>query len=205
MTTDYTAAPATSLIATACACCSRALLDAPSVERGIGPYCAKKHGYGDAQTAPAWDIAQAEIARAVALAPEVPALASLDDARRSANALVHRIAADPQSVAMPHLLAAVSALGYSRLAAAIAEHLCPVTVRIETSADGRILTVRAGELHGDTFDRYVSALRAVPGRWFDRAEKVDRVPTKQKVALWGALKAVFAPGTVIIGQRIAVL
>jgi hypothetical protein len=36
-------APATKLLATACACCGRDLVDAVSVETGIGPECRKKY------------------------------------------------------------------------------------------------------------------------------------------------------------------
>jgi gamma-glutamylaminecyclotransferase len=45
----YENAPATRLLATSCACCGRALLDAISVEAGIGPDCREKYGYGEAQ------------------------------------------------------------------------------------------------------------------------------------------------------------
>lgn len=40
----YANAPATVLLATACACCGRALVDAVSVETGIGPDCREKYG-----------------------------------------------------------------------------------------------------------------------------------------------------------------
>ncbi len=40
--TSYENAPATKLLATACACCGRALVDAVSVETGIGPECRKR-------------------------------------------------------------------------------------------------------------------------------------------------------------------
>lgn len=39
---DYTAAPATALLATHCLACGRPLLDAVSVEKGMGPVCRKK-------------------------------------------------------------------------------------------------------------------------------------------------------------------
>lgn len=41
---SYENAPATKLLATACACCGRALVDAVSVETGIGPDCREKYG-----------------------------------------------------------------------------------------------------------------------------------------------------------------
>lgn len=40
----YENAPATKLLATNCACCGRALVDAKSVECGIGPDCREKYG-----------------------------------------------------------------------------------------------------------------------------------------------------------------
>lgn len=42
---SYETAKATRLLATNCLCCSRPLLDAQSVEAGIGPHCRKKYGY----------------------------------------------------------------------------------------------------------------------------------------------------------------
>ena len=50
----YESAPATKMIATHCAVCARPLLDAESVERGIGPDCAKRHGFGKEQEEPNW-------------------------------------------------------------------------------------------------------------------------------------------------------
>lgn len=63
---SYENAKATGLIATHCVCCGRPLLDAESVELGIGPVCREKHGYNEGITG---------------------------DARRKANALVHEAAA----------------------------------------------------------------------------------------------------------------
>jgi len=44
---SYENAPATKFVATQCVCCGRALVDAPSLESGMGPVCRKKHGYND--------------------------------------------------------------------------------------------------------------------------------------------------------------
>ena len=41
---SYLTAPATKMLATHCAVCARALVDAKSVELGIGPDCRKKYG-----------------------------------------------------------------------------------------------------------------------------------------------------------------
>lgn len=45
----YQSAPATARLATRCCICARPLLDAVSVERGIGPECRKKHLRGTHQ------------------------------------------------------------------------------------------------------------------------------------------------------------
>lgn len=58
---DYTSAPATKLLATHCAACARPLVDAQSVESGVGPECRKKHGLPDTLT----DAARAECNAAV--------------------------------------------------------------------------------------------------------------------------------------------
>lgn len=43
----YENAPATKFVATHCVCCGKALVDAPSLETGMGPVCRKKYGYND--------------------------------------------------------------------------------------------------------------------------------------------------------------
>lgn len=42
---SYEAAPATRMLATHCAACARPLVDAKSVETGMGPDCRKRHGF----------------------------------------------------------------------------------------------------------------------------------------------------------------
>ena len=105
---DYTAAPATALVATHCVLCGRPLVDAPSVECGMGPTCRE---------------------RALVGAP--------DAARAEVNALVHRIAAAPDAADVPSLVAQIAAHGYATLAARLTERLAEgraVTVRAEGDA-----------------------------------------------------------------------
>jgi len=104
----YTNAPATALVATHCALCGRALLDAPSVECGMGPTCR---------------------ARVLRDAPT--------EHRAEVNALVARIASDTAANDVAALVAKVSALGYGTLADRLTERLAEgraVTVR--ATADG---------------------------------------------------------------------
>lgn len=50
----YEAAPATKMLAVDCACCRKELLDAKSVELGMGPVCRKKHGFDKADGEANW-------------------------------------------------------------------------------------------------------------------------------------------------------
>lgn len=90
---SYENAPATKLLATACACCGRALVDAVSVESGIGPECRKKFSV---------DVVVDE------------------SARIEANALVHAVAKKGVNKSECRVICAkLAALGYVVLAARI--------------------------------------------------------------------------------------
>jgi hypothetical protein len=101
---SYLNAPATGMLATYCACCSQPLLDAKSVELGIGPVCRKKHGF---------DL-------------DVP-----EEARLAANKLVHEIACLQDDPDVRGRVVALSLLGFAKLADRIAKRVgC---VRIEAA------------------------------------------------------------------------
>ena len=110
---SYLDAPGTSLLATHCALCGRPLLDAASVESGMGPICRE---------------------RALKDAP--------DAGRSEVNAIVSRIAARPDAPEVPELVAKVSALGYRKLAEQLSKRLLDArTVTVTT--DGTTLVVAA--------------------------------------------------------------
>jgi SWI/SNF-related matrix-associated actin-dependent regulator of chromatin subfamily A-like protein 1 len=92
---NYEDAPATAMLATHCCCCGKPLLDAESVEIGMGPTCREKHGFH---------------------APSVSA-----EARAEANKLVHEIALDPPGH-MAEILR-LRVLGFETLADKIASRL----------------------------------------------------------------------------------
>ena len=116
MTTDYTDAPATDLLATRCAACGRPLLDAASVEAGMGPICRGRAGLDGAGTGAAWPAV-------VALLAGTGVELESDDARRTANRVTHRIAADQSAANVPVLLGALDALGFAGVAKAIRSDL----------------------------------------------------------------------------------
>ncbi len=100
----YENAPATAMLATHCAVCSRPLLDATSVELGIGPECRKKHGFGI----------------------EAP-----DEARAEANKIVHWIAVHQDSGEVRERIVRLHGLGFAKLAERIAERVGCVRIEVE--------------------------------------------------------------------------
>lgn len=188
---SYENAPATTLVATACALCGRPLVDAPSVERGIGPDCARKYGFGDAQAAPDFSLAHQAMAGVASLdsladeAFEATAGGDAEAAHALANRLVHRIAVGLPLEGLRAATRALEGLGFVRLAHRLAERAG--AVRIER--EGEAFHVRA------PYDpAHVERMRRVPGRRFVREARggYDLVPVASRGALWAALRASFA-------------
>ena len=188
---SYENAPATKLIATHCACCGRPLVDAASVERGVGPECARMYGYSEAQGEPNWD----EVQKALDLYADgdQPCFPERD-AHKAANVLTHYVAAVPSDSSWP-AVAAIDALGFKTLARTLAERLGAVVVETE----GDVLVVKA-----PFSEAFNAAMRAVPNRW-NAERKVRTVPASAKKALWKAIKSAFGPGTLVVGSRVAVV
>jgi hypothetical protein len=174
---SYEEAPAAVLLATHCCACGRALLDAVSVERGIGPVCAEKFGF----------------------LVDVPA-----DERAEANKLVHFIAAkagECGAEASPEVEVArltLAEMGFTKLAAIIRLRLAG-KVDVVVEVEGDLLIVRAPF----SFE-FNEAVRAF-GRthWEFRKEFAGRrnvrlVPVAERVRLWRALKRAY-PGRKLAG------
>jgi hypothetical protein len=104
---SYENAPATKLLATHCAVCARPLVDAVSVETGIGPDCRKKFGFNDF--------------------PDHPA-------RLTANALVYKIALRQTGADVAAAADDLRKLGFEKLAKRILERV--IDIRIEATAGG---------------------------------------------------------------------
>lgn len=106
MSSNYENAPATQMLATHCAACGRPLVDAASVEAGLGPDCRKKYG-----------------------------VASLDeDKRAEANRIVHAIALEQTGIAVVEGVAALRALGCDKLADRVLKRVRPVEI-VELEGD----------------------------------------------------------------------
>jgi exodeoxyribonuclease-5 len=108
---SYESAPATELVATHCAVCARPLVDAQSVEIGIGPDCRAKYGYD------------------VPVEPEL---------RREANQIVREIATSAlDAAALRAALGHLHALGFDRLADRIEKRV----LRIRPTRSGEAIEV----------------------------------------------------------------
>lgn len=198
---SYESAPSTIMLATNCACCGRPLRDSVSVERGVGPDCAKKYSYSDAQTEPNWFAASIAVTAAGLHQESIGGW--LSDAHRASNVLIHRVAciqgsSGPQ---LSYLVAAVHNLGYRTLAEILADRAGAVRVSHETVGDTKVLVVEA------RYDpRFTDALRLVPGRRWNQERKANVFPNGSREALWAAIKASYPKGTIVVGQgRVAVL
>lgn len=199
--TTYENAPATRILATHCACCGRALLDAVSVEAGIGPDCRAKYGYGmfDVDPGPeGWTKAAAALGGASGVA-KIDALSdawyadggSPEAARRAANLLVHAIASESQAVRRGPCVVAIAHLGFVKLARKLGERAGAILI---DEKDG-LLRIKAP--YSPTFNE---TIRGVPGQRWNPADKVRTVPPSAREALWMALKAAFPVGTPVFGR-----
>lgn len=165
---SYENAPSTKMLATDCAVCGKPLRDPLSVDAGVGPECRKRYGYN------------------VEIDPE---------ARKTANRLIHAIACE-RSAQAPNLrgvidmIEQVGALGLRDLAAILAKRLA--TVELRTTLDGRV-----GVDVAYSYDT-VEALKAVPGRFWDRNAKLNTYPAQRdvKAKLWATIKRLF-PGAIV--------
>jgi hypothetical protein len=195
----YENAPATAMVATACAVCSRPLVDAESVNSGVGPTCRKACGLDARSLFPKWDEVRAALGEADYASHKIDAMRPLYDdhaiAKQIANRLVYRIACDQTGPRVAAMTLALSALGYSTLAEKIAERLGAVRI----VAEGDVLVVEAPR--DDKFTAYCRF--NVPGSRWVRERNVRTVPASSKKQLWAAIKFAYA-GSLVIGSRWAV-
>lgn len=185
---DYASAPATAMLNSRCSLCKRPLLDAESVEAGMGPICRERAGYSEAGE-PDWVAAR--------LAATIP----LDEgrgARREVNRLVWWIADNPGHRDAVAQVRAVVALGYLKLA----QHLVARDrVCIEVTKMEDCYRVVAPLLFG-----FRDSIREIEGRRWNRDENAWEVPRRSRADLIRAIRDNFEPGTVLVcGDKITEL
>jgi hypothetical protein len=186
--------PATKLVATHCACCAHPLVDAASVETGIGPDCRKKHGFAEAQGPADWEAFLAITGGAFERV--------VGDARVAANLVVHRIAVAQRGPDVGKLVAALGALGFATLARRIATRLG--AVEIVREGDTLIVKTPRG-LDEPSFRAFLGAVRRVPGNRWDSGRKARVVPMSSRRELWHSLQRGLAKGTLVIGDKIGAI
>jgi hypothetical protein len=116
MSTSYLNAPATLLLATACACCGRKIVDAVSIETGMGPDCRADYGV-------TFEVGNA--------------------AHDEANVLVHRVAQKgmTRKLAAPIFLR-LAELGFAHLAEKIANRF-KTTLEVPKPSEAEVAAHRA--------------------------------------------------------------
>jgi hypothetical protein len=198
---------ATALVATLCACCSLPLVDALSVERGIGPVCWGKHGAKKPTSPALWPEVSVALDELEAHTPgHLSALflvvresAAREAQQDTANALIRLIAIEQHGQCVNLYTNALESLGYTKLAARIAKRLA--TVRIE-------MVQLPGHQDNPHVEGYAvqspyeggEPLRFVPGRRWDKVRKANMFPVSSKRALFEALRRCY-PGATAHGPK----
>ena len=172
---SYQEAPATKLLAVTCICCGLPLVDAVSVELGMGPDC-RKGIYPNGVS---------------------------EEDRKEVNKLVHIAAVAAQNGSAQKVLEIAEKIrncGLDVLANRVARRFQEGarTVRtkrvapISIEEDGDDLIVKTPFRRKEA-DEFIEAWRKIRGRRYDGATKKNRVPKSEKEALWSLLKKFF-PG-----------
>jgi len=161
---DYTNAPATKLLATHCVVCGRALVDAISVEMGIGPECREGNDGG--------------------IDPDI---------QKIANEHVFNAAIACQKGEIAKVLeyaGLIRKLGLTVLGDKVArrfqnaERKADITIAVEGDFYRVFTPFRRGAK-----DEFIAAWRKIPGRRY--FNKANYVPVAQKAALFNVLKEFF--------------
>lgn len=190
---SYENARATKMLNVRCILCNRPLLNADSVQRAVGPDCARKHGIELALGPVQWDVAAQRLTDILPHDHEVwPLWGEGAEVGKIANALTWWIAHQSERTLRTAAICALHDLGYTALARAAAVGRGGVQV----------------ETHGDTLwvrtnysPTWVEKARTVQGRRWDGKQKVDTFPVASRASLWQALCASFERGTPIVGDR----
>ncbi len=182
-------------VASRCCVCGRELLDATSIEFGIGPVCRKKYRYEDAYPVAPDTAFAVSVYLTDGPIPEPRVIAVVeachaDDSRRAANVLVH-VASTESAEAAVAATHALRLLGYTDLADKVQDRLCAVKI----SEQGGYLAVQT-----PWNPAFVSAVRGIAGRRWDGDNKVNLIPVAQKRALYDVLVKTF-PGAQGVGPK----
>lgn len=182
------------MLATRCACCGSKLVDATSVEFGIGPHCRKAHGYQDAYPLDdeMVDSVKEILANHPVMSDKLVAALSGESTRRAANLLVHFIAMNQKKSCVFAPMKALEVMGYKVLADRIAKKVKPLKVDL---VEGRYEIMTPGYVAG-----WVDRVKGIKGRKYNADRKSWSVPADSKRELWTALIDTF-PGYMAVGPK----
>lgn len=166
---DYTQAPATKLLASHCCICGRPLLDARSVELGIGPECGELLHFAS-------DIGEGQ--------------------REVGNQLVHAasvFATQGRIGKVRECARALAAVGLIGLADALDKRFADAErkARVEVQELDGMIRVRA-PFKRSCKAEYLAALRAVPGRRWVMEHEVNEFPVSSKPQVLALLSRFYA-------------
>ena len=185
MTTNgYENSPACRLIATDCCVCGRDLVDAVSVEAGIGPVCREKYGYTEAQLEPDW----AAYEKLVMPQPSI----CITNPRTLANVITHRIAVSIAAPTVRRDILALAALGFATLSEKLAERVSGALV-LEVTHRAPFLILKT-----PYNARLIDELRRVRGRQWDPKQKVNVFPLTSEADVLRVLRSVWFEDTFVL-------
>lgn len=171
---SYLNAPATKMLATHCCICSLALMDAKSVELGIGPDCRKKYGFN------------LECSEAV---------------RKMANEIVHTIACEPTHPQLGGMLDTLRNLGFTQLVGIIAKKRIKIRIAQMDGLLGDRLTVASP--YDPKFVCWIKAIVGKKPIYNANGKFASwSVPASAKAQLWEALEACYPGQPAIFDETI---
>lgn len=177
-----------------CIICNRPLLNADSVQRAVGPDCAKKHGVELRLGFVEWEKAAQALAEILPPDHEVWALWGEEDrVGEIANSLTWWVAhMDHYPRQRTAGICALDALGYTALARAAAK-----------GRGGVFVQERAGRLEvaSPYSENWIQASRQIQGRLWDGARKVTTFPASQRMQVWQAICRSYVGGTPVVGDK----
>jgi hypothetical protein len=182
---SYESAPATEMVATRCACCSRPLVDANSVEVGVGPICRERYGYGEPDTVVSLDAVTDELNE-----PALAVIGDAGDAHEAANRVVYAIAAEQSGPAVDELTETLAKLGYTRLSQIIAQRLAKLAESNLRKVSVHLIRIPQGFQVLSPY-REDAPWRSLRARW-DRGSRTWIVPQIARKGLWALLKEHYA-------------
>lgn len=212
--TGYENAPATKFLATHCLICRKPLVDAESVERALGPCCARMHGYDNASAPADWSkYLDAYTGQNI---PTSFAAAYIDgNAHKLANLIVNRIVMNLRDAQVVSHIKALHAIGYSQLAETIVKRrkirMVAAVVRVApTQADREVVKTtqvvkvrRAGGkvyVSGPYHTEFKNAVKAIKGAWWHMGTKEWSVYDDDAAAL-NALITRHYPGATLESDK----